>query len=409
MAELFLKKTMQKYTIECAKQDYREESFLAVWRALLKESSSPERIYQTSEFFNFVLKTGDTQERMELLSITCCQTGDLKGIAPLRFREQSFDFSLGAKKLAAPAVEVIVLLGSTPLFPLTPGLFEEFVHDIFTRFPSCQAVSLPALPFRSDLQLYIQESEAIRAQFCVHVLHGWRDTHAIPLPGTFDEYQQQFSAKKRFNLNRQIRQLREHGGGKLRLNRIQTPEQVPALIEARNRMVAPESRAGLLSERKIAALAEHDLLLSYTLQCGEQICAVILATRSQHVLHVHNILYSSELARLSVGTSILHMAIEDLIGHFEFNALDLGYSNPSYTHQSSNAVEQRGHVLVLRKTWRNRLLCFAHDFHVRQVENLKNILEHRRRRLKQKRKAASAINREGLPTVYSKNDGSDSR
>jgi CelD/BcsL family acetyltransferase involved in cellulose biosynthesis len=217
------------------------------------------------------------------------------------------------------------------------------------------------------------------------VLHGWRETHAIPLPADFQQYLQQFSAKKRFNLNRQIRQLRDHGNGQLQLNRIELPEQVAGFIAARNMLADRKIGSEFLSEEKFFALAEQGLLLSYVLLTGGQPCAVILATRSEHILHIHNIFYLAALARLSVGTSALHLAIEDLTTNFDITSIDLGYSNPSYSHQSSNTVEIRGHVLLFRKTWRNRILCLTHRQYVKKVEMIKTLLEKYRGWVKRKK------------------------
>lgn len=391
---------MPKYVFECALPRYREENFLSVWRHLLSLSSSPEKIYQTPEFFEFVQKTKAASDRNELLSITRRQTNGNIGIVPLRFREQAFEFRFGSRMLLAPTVQVAMLLGSTPLFPMESGLFDEVVHEIFSRFPSVDAISMAALPLTSELQEYIKDSTSIRALYNVYVMHDWRETHAIPLPEHFDQYLQQFSAKKRFNLNRQIRQLREHGNGQLQLDRIERPEQVANFIIARNSLIEPKMHSAFLSEDKFTVLAEQGLLLSYVMSSGGQPCAVILATRSEYVLHIHNILYLSTLARLSVGTSILHLAIEDLITNFKINSIDLGYSNPSYSHQSSNAIELRGHVLLLRKTWRNKILRFSHRLYVKQIEIFKSFLENYRRRLKSKKKAPTSSKLDSPPTVY---------
>lgn len=105
---------------------------------------------------------------------------------------------------------------------------------------------------------------------------------------------------------------------------------------------------------------------------GDRTLAVLMATRSDNVLHLHNIYYAEDLARFSVGASALFMAIEDLTANFNFESIDLGYSNPSYNHQSSNLVEERGHILLLRRKLSMRLLSLAHERHVQILNLVKN-------------------------------------
>ncbi len=391
---------MPKYIFESALPLYREEKFLSIWRHLLSLSSSPEKIYQTPEFFSFMQTTKGANDRTELLSVKCGHSNEIIGIVPLRFREQAFEFGFGSRMLLAPTVHVASLLGSTPLFAMDPGLFDAIVSEVFLRFPNIDAISMMALPFISELQGYIKNSTSIRALFDVYVMHGWRETHSITLPEHFDQYLQQFSSKKRFNLNRQIRQLREHSNGQLRLDRIERPEQIANFILARNSLIEPKMHSSFLSDDKFTVLAEQGLLLSYVLSSGEQPCAVILGTRSEHVLHIHNILYLSTLARLSLGTSILHLAIEDLIDNLKITSIDLGYSNPSYSHQSSNEIELRGHVLLLCNSWRNKILFFSHNIYVKKIEILKTFFESYQRRLRHKKKGLAASKLKPAPTVY---------
>jgi CelD/BcsL family acetyltransferase involved in cellulose biosynthesis len=382
--------TQLDYAIEPTQLHDRNESFLSLWRQLLSTSASPEKIYQTPEFFTFMEKTNSSDDRIELFSIRSIKTGQIIGIIPARFRKLSFDFVAGSRNFAAPSINVIVLLGSVPLISVKPELFEYFLAYLFEQYPSCRALSMPTLPRESELLSYIQDSKAISRQYRLHVLQGWRECHAIPLPSSFEQYLQQFSSKKRFNLKRQIRLLQEHGNDNLCLKRIEKPEQIAELIKAIRMIATPELLATVTSENSFIELARQGLLHSYILNCGEFPFAVILATRSDDVLHIHNICYPPELAHMSPGVSILHMAIEDLTNNFKFSSIDLGYSNPGHKQQSSNSIQIRGHLLVLRKTLANRLLCVMHDVYLKQLNTLKEIVENYHQRQRDSKKARVA-------------------
>lgn len=382
--------TQLDYAIERTELHDRNESFFSVWRQLLSTSASPEKIYQTPEFFAFMEKTNSSDDKIELFSIRSIKTGQIIGIIPTRFRNLSFDFVAGSRNFAAPSIEVIVLLGSIPLISLEPELFESFLAYLFEQYPSCRALSIPTLPLESELLTYVQNSKTIEGQYRVHVLHGWRECHAIPLPSSFEQYLQQFSSKKRFNLKRQIRLLREYGNDNLCLKRIEHPEQIAELIKANEMIASPELLAIVHRESSFIELAKQGLLHSYILNCGERPFAVIHATRSDDVLHIHNICYPQELAHMSPGVSILHMAIEDLTNNFKFSSIDLGYSNPGHKQQSSNSIKMRGHLLVLRKTLGNRLLCVMHDVYLKQLNALKKVVENYRQRQRDSKKALAA-------------------
>lgn len=364
---------MQKYTFEKATDKFRDAALLTVWRQLLASSSSSEKIYQTPEFFEYLFQTNNGHDQFELILVRSAGENEIIGVVPIRFRNESFDFGIGSRIFLAPKIPVIILLGSIPLFPLIPALLDSFVTYLFVQFPFCRAVSLPALPENSEIHAYVKDSTDFQSQFGVHVLHGWRESHSIPIPATFDQYLQQFSAKKRFNMKRQIRLLTEHVGGELRLDRIDGPEQIEALVKARNSIVAPKTHTNLLSHKKLLGLAQLGLLHCYALTSRDQTLAVFMATRSENVLHLHNIYYAENLTRFSVGASILYMAIEDMTVNSKFTSIDLGYSNPSYSHQSSNLVEERGHLLLLRKKLSLWFLCFAHDHYVRSLDFIKNV------------------------------------
>ena len=378
---------MSKYTIECLNDEPPSDCLISAWHRLLSESSSHEKIYQSPSYYEYLQRTNDGRDHIELLSISCASTGNIIGIVPLRFREQPISFGLGNKTIFSPRLSSIILLGSSPLLPPIPLLWEQVVDYIFAKFPSSSALSMPTLREEDSAFSIIKSIAVFNSGFKIHVLHGWRNSHVIPLPESFERYLQQFSAKKRFNINRQIRMLRENGQGILHLERIEHPEQVSKLVLARDEMATQTLIDKSISNEKYFALAQHGLLLSYILISGDQPVGVIMGTRSARTLHIHNILQDESLKRYSVGTSILHLAIEDLIKSLNYAFIDLGYSNPIHTYKSSNLTEQRGHVLLYRNTIRNKSLLLSHRLFETILHKIKKKLVNHRFLFKNKKSA----------------------
>ncbi|RFP17931.1 GNAT family N-acetyltransferase [Duganella sp. BJB488] len=358
------------YLIEDATDRIGDSALLQRWRELLAESDSHGRVYQSPEFFDYLLSTATEHAPPQLFTVTERASGTVVGVVPLALRRHSFDFIAGRLHLGSLPVPSVCLLGSAPLMPARAELLDLLFKFLLAKFPLCQAISLGALPAHSELWHNIRKGSGYTA----HLLNNWRTCHQIPLPASFEAFMAQFNSKRRYNLKRQQRQLRDHGGGRLALQRIEQPEQLPSMLEAMSRLTTPEHRAQLWTQEEMRELALHGMLLCYQIDCGGQPCALILGLRSSDTLHLFNIFHDKALDHLSVGTTILHMAIEDLCSR-GFTCIDLGYGTPAHSYQSSNATVQRGHVLLMRSNTRNRLARALHGAFVTATKTTRRFIK----------------------------------
>ena len=347
------------YLIEDASDRIGDSALLLRWRELLAESESHDRVYQSPEFFDYLRSTATRHTPPRLFTVLERASRTVVGVVPLVLRHHSFEFSAGRWRLGSLPAFSVTLLGSAPLMSARPDLLDLLFEFLLEQFPKCHAISLTSLPLDSKLWRSISDYVGGARGYRQHLLNNWRDCHQIPLPANFEAFMAQFGSKRRYNLKRQQRQLRDHGGGQLDLHRIERPEQLASMLEALARLITPEHRAQLWTADEMQGLAQHGMLLCYQIDCGGQPCALILGLRSSDTLHLFNIFHDSALDHLSVGTTILHMAIEDLCGH-RFACIDLGYGTPGHSYQSSNVTVQRGHVLLMRPSLRNRLVCAMH-------------------------------------------------
>lgn len=347
------------YLIEDASDRIGDSALLQRWRELLAESESHDRVYQSPEFFDYLRSTAKRHAPPRLFTVMERASRTVVGVVPLVLRHHSFEFSAGPVRLGSLPAFCVVLLGSAPLMPARPGLLALLFEFLLEQFPKCHAISLTSLPSDSKLWRCISDAVGKAPSYRKHLLNNWRDCHRIPLPESFEAFMAQFGSKRRYNLKRQQRQLRDHGGGQLALYRIERPEQLESMVEALARLITPAHRAQLWTVEEMQGLARHGMLLCYQIDCGGQPCALILGLRSSDTLHLFNIFHDSALDHLSVGTTILHMAIEDLCGH-RFVCIDLGYGTPGHSYQSSNVTVQRAHVLLMRPNIRNRVACWLH-------------------------------------------------
>lgn len=346
-----------RYLIEPASHRAGDAAFLQRWRELLDASASPERIFQSPEFFDYMMATGD--DGAELVAVTERFGGAIVGIVPVRLRGHSLDFTAGPRHFASVPMRCVVLLGSVPLLPADPALLDQLFQFLLAHHPRCQAVSLAAMPADSALWRSIDGCAAPSRRYLWHRPHDWSDCHQIPLPGDFAAYLAQFSSKRRYNLTRQLRLLREHGDGRLELHCVEHPAQAGRLSAALTRLAPPKHRSQLLTDATLLEFARRGLLLSYVLESDGQPCALMLGQRYGNTLYLHNQFHDPALDHLSAGTVLLHLAIEQLCAR-QFRSIEFGYGAPAHQHASSNITALRAHLLVLRPTLGNRLLCRAH-------------------------------------------------
>ncbi|WP_394790976.1 GNAT family N-acetyltransferase [Rhodoferax sp.] len=359
-----------------AAQAHTDPELQQAWQALVAQSKSPEAIFQTPGYFEFISAVPNLGNRQELVLVRDGDTQAIVGILPLRTGRRTLCLDLGRRTLLRLRLNTIALLGSIPLLPDEPALLDATIAHLFQSFPGKTSIAMQAVPMRSDFYHYLAHSAYIRSHYGVFIKDGWRSCHTTPLPASFDEYAAQFKAKKRYNLNRQLKLL-EKDAGWAQLSRIEKPEQIPELMAAIQSIAPTHIAQAVMDKKKYTALTAQKIALCYVLCCGRKVCAVIIGIRSAHTYHVHNIIYDLQLAAFSPGTTILHLATKDLIDQLQISLIDYGYGSPEHSHQSANISKLRGHVFLYQKTWANRLLFASYAAFGKAVQLLKKLKDFR--------------------------------
>ncbi|MGB9109281.1 MAG: GNAT family N-acetyltransferase [Telluria sp.] len=365
-----------------ASQDHDRSDVQAAWRQLLEAGHSPEKLYQLPEFFQYLVdmaKPGTPACNLHLVR----RRSDAKIVAliPGRSATHKIGVRLGPLTLFERAVPVYQVLGSVLLLDAgEEGLSGFVLKSLLQRNPDCDALLMQAMP--EELA-----GTTKHKGLSGHVMHGWRDCHTMPLAADVDTYLQKLSAKKRYNLSRQVRLLAK-AAGEVKLVRIEQVDQVPALLDAMRTVLSDEEFAGQATQARLEGLARHGLLRSYMLCCGEQVVALVVGTCSNEVWHVHNISLKQEYMSLSVGTSIVHLALQDTIASGKFIHADFGYGTPNQEFRSTHVLQRRGKLLLCRRHGMANLLLSLHSVQDRLNEGLSGHVKAFRKWLKSSRRAA---------------------
>ncbi|MFS2022533.1 GNAT family N-acetyltransferase [Massilia sp. CT11-137] len=341
-----------RFELNVATAYHDRPDILAAWHRMLAAAAGPETLYQSPQFFNHLIDMDQGRDaNHELFLVRRSVDYAIVGFIPVRILPCRIAFHAGPVPLFGRTLRACQILGSVPLLdPAEPGLAEFIARQLLVRFAQCHVLYLQAVP---------QDGWKGIAGVAAYVLNGWRACHTQPLPDGVDAYLKHFSAKKRYNLSRQVRLLTE-AAGPLHVLRIDQPGQVGAMLDA---MVATDASraAGRAGEQaRLQSLARHGLLLSYVIRCGENDVAVVYGMRSASVWHVYKILCRQDYMHLSVGTSAIHLAVQDVLAHCTFDHIDFGYGTPHAEFRSTHVLETRGLVLLHRARSRTAWLLNVH-------------------------------------------------
>lgn len=338
-----------------------DPAFRSQWLALVEGGASPQKIYQLPQFFDAVRDSDDGSAPIELLTVRRRLDHALLAVVPVRPGPHALAFNIGKLVLCRRSIAAVQLLGSVPASAGQAISPQFLARRCLELFPQCQALVLAALPAGP---LWTALSCGPGQGLHASLLSDWRACHIMPLPRTVDAYMQQFSAKKRYNLRRQLRLLAGHYG-ELAVLRVEHPGQVGALFDAISSLLPLAKMAKVQRRESLEALASHGLLLCYVVTAGAAPLGVVTATRSAHVLHIHNIYADDSQRSLSVGTSVMQLALEDIIRMSCFRLIDFGYGTPRHDYSSSQVLEARAPVAIVRDAGRvGRLLAAHRAFHL---------------------------------------------
>jgi hypothetical protein len=238
-------------------------------------------------------------------------------------------------------------------------------------FPNCDGIGIDYVFQGTFLWKYLESSALLKDQFLPYVPGEVRPFSVLPLPGTYGEFMARFNKKKRYNLKRQGRILRERFRGDLALLRVESAEDVPrfvrslqALSRANGLPVAGDPSAYWAKmEEDLVHMARRRLLRSYCLASGEISLAYIRACRYRDTLRVQGTGFHPQFAHLSPGTTLLQLIVEDLIESGVIKEIQFGMGDPELSHYASYSYVATpcASFLVLRKTLAKRALLAGHS------------------------------------------------
>jgi CelD/BcsL family acetyltransferase involved in cellulose biosynthesis len=355
------------------------------WKTLAQESSNLQLLYQSPEWWWSMCACDRTGQ----FALGIVKRGDheLLGVVPVHIRPRTLDFNVGARKLLRMSMQTVCLLGSQPLLREDSEAYEQLFRSMLASFPECACVEMYNVPSDTFCWNLLMGSSALRRQAIIYLPEGVRPFHVAKLPATFDEYlRSQFQSKTRYNLQRQVRLLREHGGGVLNLVCVEREADLPSFLEATMAVWQRAWQYQHLGSRvsnspewreTLVRLAATGNLRCYLLNCGDNPCAFMIGHHFRGVFHNDEMGFKQDLKKMSPGTVLLYLVIKDLIERNPCKYFDFGTGDAWYKRQFASVHLQQARVLLLRKTLVNRLRCCGHATYRMVVSGIKRLLRRR--------------------------------
>jgi CelD/BcsL family acetyltransferase involved in cellulose biosynthesis len=334
---------------------------------MLAASDDPFSLYQSPEWFEGLRGAPLDECSSHALAVRRDdRDGHLIGIIPL-FTARGrcrFPLVLGRAWTSAES-EMIVIPSGRLLLPPGDHWFDRFFAAVARRHPERPVLRVENIPVPGPLHDFLHASPRIRRGYYLQQVPGLHQIQVVPLPPSYDQFLTRYSAKKRYNLRRQLRMLQQRAGGQLELRRYVSSRDSPELLASWRTLAISRHRAAGTTppsaspsadvEAHFRRLADLGVLRSYLLRHGGRPIAGIHGYVSGRTFLLGGTIYDPEYAPFSAASALLHMVIEDLIKSCGITLINLGYGQPRHEYRSTNVVLDYASYWLIPKTWKSRL------------------------------------------------------
>jgi GNAT superfamily N-acetyltransferase len=336
------------------------------WARLLDSNDNLDLLYQSPQWFDHLMTT----DNRLFLGVLRDNAGRHLGIVPIRLGTYNLKFDVYAHALWKISLRTAFVLGSQPLLPKDNDFYDYVFATIWNNLPQCECIYMDSVPTDCFLWQHLRKSGSKQENYTIYVPDGTRPYHCVLLPSTFDEYLSKFKRKKRYNLERQVNVLRDHGNGRLDVVRVDSEAQIESFLKSAvcvARSSWQQTRIGTRIDEgqgrhaKLSDVARRGLLRSYLLISGEKACAFVLGYQYRDVYHYVEIAYDENFAKFSPGTVLLYLLIKDLIQYNPPKRLNFGVGHASYKQEFGNIHYEDASVLLLRNNLVNKIRCMGHS------------------------------------------------
>jgi CelD/BcsL family acetyltransferase involved in cellulose biosynthesis len=324
------------------------------WIRCLEQQPRP----QVEQHPDWLLSEARRQQPAGRMVVVLYDRGDVVGVAPFLLRRFAWACRLGYASVAQFPMELADLCGESLIAPPDPAAHEALFDALDGAAVPFEMVFLESVPVGSPLWRLVELS-AERNRFWAYRAGGVSTHRLLEIPDSFAAYLGQHSGKTRRTLEYKVRQLEKACPGRLRLERVTSADQVPALLE-RCAEISSRSWQGTRMGRKIEGgdteqafyrdQAERGWLRSYVLLDGQRPIAFAIGLQAYGTYYYDEVGYDPEYAAQRPGTALLYKLLEDLCREHRPDVLDFRHGDSEYKKLFSNRHYDEANWYLLRKS-----------------------------------------------------------
>lgn len=274
---------------------------------------------------------------------------------PLKFQLSDWTILSITLKLQCRSVD---LMDESPLQALPSPPVEELMDG-------SQGFMIRALPVTGKIPIFSQ-SEGYLCYVPLQYQHCY-----IDLTLSFSDYRNKFSSKTRSTINRKIKKYAEHCGGTIPWRTYKEPGQMRDFFRLARTVSVLTYQERLLDAgipgtedfiQQAESLAAKNLVRAYILFDGERPVSYLYCPVKKGVLIYTYLGYDPNYIKMSVGTVLQWLALEQIFGEGCFRAFDFTEGQSDYKQLFATHQLRCVNVLLVKDFLRNRTLIHSHIF-----------------------------------------------
>jgi CelD/BcsL family acetyltransferase involved in cellulose biosynthesis len=237
-------------------------------------------------------------------------------------------------------------------------------------FPSNQGDE--AVTFYPGRRITERQSTIRATRRAIRYIRNQRTSHYIDLRRTFQDYLKDFSAKRRGNLQREIRKLTAMAAGTFECRIYRGPEKVSEFHALARKVAVKTYQEKLFGGAipgtpefvaRLNARAQDDSYRGFILMVkGEPVSYVYLPIVDDRIVDFQYLGYDPEFSEWSPGTVLLYLALESVFSEGTFRYFNLSYGEGQMKRVFGRAGFLQADVYFFRWTLRNVLAVYGHAF-----------------------------------------------
>ena len=308
--------------------------------------------------------------------------GAITGVIPFALGTYELLFGAWRRVFHKSTIPVVQPLGEEPELPADPELLRELIGKLWQAFPQAEGIYFKALDPHGPLYRAIRNQLEGDSEMLAYSEERESLLYSVRVPENPAVYYARFRRKKRYNLKRQERVLRDYSRQNLTVFCAERVQDVPEFLadaasifqNAWQRRVASPELGSEQQRAKLLDLARRGLLRSYVLRSGGVPCAFILGYQWKGIFHYADVGYDSRFTRFSPGSVLFCLMLEDLATRRPAQRINLGIGASEYKRQFATDREDVISLLLLKRNTRNRARVASHALFRKAVGIAKRLL-----------------------------------